>query len=95
MKKIAQKNLNLDINISLYLTLAELIVNEQVIVNKRDTYMKSLTDFQQEKTRLIVSNTCNPVFFQQKNISVIIYSEEKHKSIVFSPPVIINKIKII
>ena len=94
-KKIAPKNINLHWNVEPYIALAKLVVNEQIMIDDNERInIDGLTDFQQSKSRLLVSNWYKNTFFAQSKISVILFSEEKFKSVALSPPVLLNGVKI-
>ena len=55
-KKIAPKNTILDWNVEPYIALAKLVVNEQIMIDDNERInIDALTDFQQVKSRLLVS----------------------------------------
>ena len=95
-KKIAPKNINLHWNVEPYIALAKLVVSEQIMIDDNERInIDALTDFQQAKSRLLVSNWYKNTFFAQSKISVILFNEEKIKSVALSPPVLLNGVKIL
>ena len=95
INKVKQNYSVLHWNVDPYIALAKLVVNEQIILDENEeAQFDDLTNFDQENVKILVSNWLKQDTLSQSKFSVILYNEEKFKSIALSPLVLLDKVKI-